>query len=488
MFRLLGPHVNSGDPRVVTTWKPPAAVVLNPDPEKWAQVPQAVPQTRFVWRLAPKHQPDFNQPLDPVAEARRWMTEALPSVLSIHAGYWQGLDQVDVSSEQAMARYTSFEVERVRLLASYSARAGVGGFATGAPHQLGWWRIFLPALQAARDYAGVLLLHECAWPKLGNDEILELRHRRIYRGDASCGWGGVPIRSQVPLIISRCGLDGAVSRLGWVQGWQGVVASEEYLRQLYKYSQELEQDEYCLGACIYCVSDTPQDQDEEWRSYNIWPAVAKFIAQRAKPLYRTTGERARGVDVSDWRGQPNWRQVAQNGIAFALLRATVGTRQDGEWLRNVREAQANNLVVLPWHYQTPDSAVADQVRAHLRVIGSEWPLTWTDVETTKGVPLTDRKVREFVDRVRQAGLKIGMYSSAHMINRCHIGSWAAKIPRWWADWNPRSHGKPRLPAGWTAGWDFQQTTSKGTVPGIKPPTDLDIFNGSAAELMAWCKR
>jgi len=484
MFRLLGPHVNSGDPGVVMKWKPPVVLVLNPAPEQWAHTAPATPQTRFVWRLVYKNPPDFNRPIDPVTEARRWMAAALPSIPRIAGGFWQGLDEVAIESQQAMGRYAAFEAERVRLLAMFSARAGVGAFAAGSPSELGWWWSFLPAVQAARDNDGVLLLHEYSWPRLGDDEGQELRHRKVYGGDTSCGWKGLPAQCQVPLIISRCGLDGRAAHPSQVRGWQGAVTNQEYLRQLAEYSQQLERDEYCLGACIYCLSDKPQ---EEERSYNIWPDVAEAIAQHAIPLYRATRERARGVDVSDWRGQPDWKRVAENGISFALVRASVGTHQDRQWLWNVREAQKANLVVLPWHYQTSDHPVSDQVRAHLRIIGSGWPMTWTDVETTKGVPLTDRGVREFVDRVRQAGLKIGMYSSAHMVRRCGVGSWAAKLPRWWADWNPRSLGKPRIPAGWAPGWDFQQTTSKGTVPGIKPFTDLDIFNGTTADLIAWCK-
>ena len=483
MFGLLGPHVNSGDPQTVATWKPPAVVVLDPTPDKWARTAPATPQTRFVWRLVPKTQPDFNKPIDPVAEAARWMAAVLLSVQRIAGGYWQGYNEVAIESQQAMGRYAAFEIERVRLLSLFSARAGVGAFATGTPDPLSWWWPFVPALQAARDYGGVLLLHEYAWPHLGNDEGRELRHRKVYGGDPSCGWEGLPKQCQIPLIISECGLDGRAAQPSRVQGWQGVVTQEWYLRQLAEYSQELEQDQYCLGACIYCLSDKPA---EEERTYNIWPEVAEAIAQKATPLYRATGERARGVDVSDWRGQPDWKRAADSGIAFALVRASVGIHQDREWVRNVREAQAAKLVVLPWHYQTPDHPVVDQVRAHLKIIGREWPMTWTDVETTYGVPLKDRAIREFIDRVRQTGLKIGLYSSAHMVRTCGVGAWAARIPRWWADWNPRYIGRPRVPAGWSPGWDFQQTTSKGTVPGIKPPTDLDIFRGTAADLIAWC--
>ena len=484
MFRLLGPHVNSGDPETVVQWKPPVALVLNPDPERWARTAPATPQTKFVWRPLLRNQPDFNKPIDPVAEAARWIAAVLPSVKRIAGGYWQGYNEVVIESPQAMGRYAAFETERVRMLSLVSAQAGVGAFATGAPGQLSWLSPFVPALQAARDYGGVLLLHQYAWPPLSNDEGRELRHRKIYGGDTSCGWEGLPKQCQVPLIISECGLDGRAAQPGQVQGWQGAVTKEEYLQQLDDYSQELELDEYCLGACIYCLSDKPTEAE---RTYNIWPEVAEAIAQEAMPLYRATGERARGVDVSDWRAQPDWKLAAEHGISFALVRASVGVHQDREWVRNVREAQAAKLVVLPWHYQTPDHPVVEQVRAHLKIIGKKWPMTWTDVETTYGVPLKDRAVREFVDRVRQAGLKIGLYSSAHMVRKNGIGTWAARIPRWWADWNPRYVGKPRVPVGWSSGWDFQQTTSKGMVPGIKPPTDLDIFSGTAADLEAWCK-
>ncbi|MBN1137140.1 MAG: glycoside hydrolase family 25 protein [Anaerolineae bacterium] len=483
MFRLLGPHVNSGDPDLVARWKPPVVVVLDPNPEKWARMAPAMPQTRFVWRPVCKDPPDFNQPIDPEAEARRWMADTLPLVQRIAGGFWQGLNEVEIGSQQAMGRYATFEVERVRLLTAFNARAGVGGFAAGTPGQLSWWGPFLLALQAAQDNGGVLLLHEYTWPRLGNDEFQELRHRKIYGGDSSRGWEGLPAQCQAPLIISQCGLDVRIENTTRAQGWQGVVTKEEYLRQLAEYSQELERDEYCLGGCIYCLSDEPL---EEERTYNIWPDVAETIIQTATPLYRVTSERARGVDVSEWRSAPDWRRAAENGTVFALVRASIGTRPDKQWPRNAREAQAANLVVLPWHYQTPGDDVADQVQAHLQAIGSGWPITWTDVEITKGVPLTDQAVQEFVDRVAQAGQRIGIYSSAYMIRRCGVGSWAASLPRWWADWNPRNLGKPQLPVGWPPGWDFQQITAKGTVPGINPPTDLDIFGGTAAELTAWC--
>jgi len=188
-------------------WKPPVVLVLNPAPERWARTAPAMPQTRCVWRLVYKDPPDFNQTIDPVVEARRWMAAALPSVQRIAGGFWQGLNEVTIESQQAMGRYAAFEVERVRLLMMFSARAGVGAFAAGIPGELGWWWSFLPALQAARDNGGVLLLHEYSWPRLGNDEGRELRHRKVYGGDASCGWKGLPAQYQAPLVISQCGLD-----------------------------------------------------------------------------------------------------------------------------------------------------------------------------------------------------------------------------------------------------------------------------------------
>ena len=76
-------------------------------------------------------------------------------------------------------------------------------------------------------------------------------------------------------------------------------------------------------------------------------------------------------------------------------------------------------------------------------------------------------------------------------------------PRYGIDWNtvlfwtaqwfytPNPNGTPSMPPGRTAGWTFWQYTDQGNGPlyGVSRPTacDLDVFNGTPAQLRDWLK-
>jgi hypothetical protein len=289
-YSLLGAHLNStvsGLPETIKKWKPPLLVLLDHS-DIWHGVKAESPNTIFVGRLFMDPEPDFNNSaLNPIQAARDICDKIMPWAERMGQTYdfWQGVNEPVINSPEAMRRYATFETERVRVMNSQGFRVVVGSFSVGNP-QLPYWRDFLPALEAAHQYQGALALHEYAWPTLDRDwPWYLLRHRKVYGGEPDHNWEGFPepLKS-LPLLITECGLDGHIEQGSPPRGWQALYESDpaEYLRQLDWYDTELLQDPYLVGAAIYCLA-TP---DSRWKSYDIWPGLAKTMAQAATPVYR----------------------------------------------------------------------------------------------------------------------------------------------------------------------------------------------------------
>ena len=77
--------------------------------------------------------------------------------------YWEGHNEPVWSTEEEMSWYAEFEIERMRLMAEEGLKCVIGNFATGWP-DLALWPAFLPALEVAKQYQGILGLHEYSCP------------------------------------------------------------------------------------------------------------------------------------------------------------------------------------------------------------------------------------------------------------------------------------------------------------------------------------
>jgi hypothetical protein len=291
-YRLLGAHVNTtvgGLPETIKEWKPPLVVLLDHS-EVWHAVKAASPNSIFVGRIFQEFEPDFSDPaLNPIQAAREHCDKILPWAERMGPTYdfWQGVNEPIISSVEAMQRYADFEAERARIMDGHDFRVVVGSFSVGNP-ELAYWRSFLPALEAALQYKGALALHQYAWPSLEHEgPWYLLRHRKVYDGEPEHGWAGLPWHLKVlPVLITECGLDGLIELGHPPRGWKVLYREDpdRYLQQLAWFDAELQKDPYVVGAAIYCCSVA----DWTWSSYDIWPEVAKALAEQATPVYRLT--------------------------------------------------------------------------------------------------------------------------------------------------------------------------------------------------------
>ncbi|MEA3342216.1 MAG: GH25 family lysozyme [Chloroflexota bacterium] len=195
-----------------------------------------------------------------------------------------------------------------------------------------------------------------------------------------------------------------------------------------------------------------------------------------------------GIDVSRWQGEINWEMVAAAGYRFAVIRATIGNYYtDPRFYENWNGARGAGLLVSAYHVATPEHSAGSQIDRLFDVLGerkADLPLV-LDVELSREISPTGITacVRDCVQKVeRQDDRKPIIYTAGWFWNHQVLESpgWS-EHDLWVAHYGVSA---PTLPTGWDE-WQFWQHSDKGRVPGIAAETDLNQFNGSYDDLLAY---
>lgn len=232
-----------------------------------ATAKQVSPDTLIVGRIFLAQQPvDGN----PVTRAQEWWTQCGPIILQYPAvDYWEGYNEVDVSTVAKIQWYAQFEAERVRILASNGRKACIANFSLGTPdvQDPQAWPAFYPAIDAALANGGILGLHEYGTPmqqyfdfETGEGWLCG-RYRKVYRQFL------IPDGREIPLVITETGVDNEHP-----VGWKNWFTEEEYLSQLMWYDGLLKADDYVLGAHIFAV------EIPGWFDFDIAPIIPELTA------------------------------------------------------------------------------------------------------------------------------------------------------------------------------------------------------------------
>jgi hypothetical protein len=245
----------------------------------------ASPRTLIVGRMSTGAQDFVGSPEE---AAQRFVEEQLPQyLLNPAVDYWEGWNEPDPNMDN-MAWFARFEQERVRLLASHGLRAAIGGFPTGVP-EIEEFALFLPAVETAIEYRGILTLHEYGAPDMTflygtalpgytahpDRGALTFRYRWFY------GELLEPAGLVIPLVISEAGIDGILGNrpgpggLGWSyfqeywveQGW-GSDGIEAFINQLAWYDAGVRQDGYVIGFTVFTAGGFGY-----WEKYDINPIL-----------------------------------------------------------------------------------------------------------------------------------------------------------------------------------------------------------------------
>jgi uncharacterized protein (TIGR03382 family) len=200
------------------------------------------------------------------------------------------------------------------------------------------------------------------------------------------------------------------------------------------------------------------------------------------------GPTVRGIDVSKWQGSIDWGAVASSGIEFAFIRISDGQNYIDQRF-NENWAGAKNAGILRGAYQffrpgQDPIAQADLFLDRMGNLNADDLNPVIDVEDTDGQPpsVVADKVGKWIDRVEAAtGRKPIIYTGKYFWQDSVRSDDFSDYPLWIAQWGPLC---PDLPDAWSH-WAFFQTSATGRVPGISGDVDLDLFNGSYDDLLAF---
>ncbi len=262
--------------------KPPAIKAMD-DLGFLNEVKELSPTTVTVARFSEESQPMEG---DPAQTARDFVARHLEQYLANPAvDYWEGYNEPGINGN--MAWYAAFEAERARVMAEHGLKVAVGAFSTGVP-EYDDFIAFLPAIQAAKRYNGILTLHEYDAPTMDRSVgaglpgkpnhadrgALVLRYRWWYRDIL------IPRGLTIPLVISEAGIDGAgISghpgpdkgkgwrdfRSYWREQGLGDDSIRVYTNQIAWYDTMVQEDSYVIGFTLF----TAGVMNDQWKTYDI---------------------------------------------------------------------------------------------------------------------------------------------------------------------------------------------------------------------------
>jgi lysozyme len=202
-------------------------------------------------------------------------------------------------------------------------------------------------------------------------------------------------------------------------------------------------------------------------------------------------ERVRGVDVSYYQPNVDWRAARAAGVQFAFARVADGARfVDPAFGDHWAGMKAAGVLRGSYQFFRPAQDPAAQAAVFLAEIQARGGLgrgdlpPALDIEVTDDVPAATLRARAkvWLARVEAAtGRTPIIYTSP--------GFWAdlegdeafSRYTLWLAHWQTAC---PTLPGSWDR-WRFWQDATDRTVAGIDAPVDTDWFDGTRAELEAF---
>lgn len=188
-----------------------------------------------------------------------------------------------------------------------------------------------------------------------------------------------------------------------------------------------------------------------------------------------------GIDVSYHQGTIDWKAVAQSGIKFAIIRAGYGkSNVDKKFIENIVGAHTAGLKIgIYWFIYALDEEDAirnaDFCAKTLELykdiitmkVSADWEYDSDNYSIKHGVKQTvesrTRIVKAFLERLKSKGYEVCNYANPDYL-KGKFGDLSA-YPLWLARY--------AVSMGDYQPWMWQHS-SKGTVPGVKGPCDLNI--------------
>lgn len=186
----------------------------------------------------------------------------------------------------------------------------------------------------------------------------------------------------------------------------------------------------------------------------------------------------KGIDVSEWQGNINFKKVKEDGIEIVYIRAGQGfSYEDEKFERNYKEAKKYGLKVGAYHYVT--ARTEDEARRQAKFFVSLVSGKQIDAKLAMDFEYFPNLSKSEINKVSIAFLKeveqlsgkeAIVYSDAYNADNTFEGE-VTKYPLWIAQYEVE---KPQNNGNWKY-WEGFQYTDRGKVSGIEGDVDRDEF-------------
>lgn len=192
----------------------------------------------------------------------------------------------------------------------------------------------------------------------------------------------------------------------------------------------------------------------------------------------------KGIDVSEWQGNINWKAVKNDGIDFAFIRLGYNTKKlDKYYQQNMRNADAVGIPVGVYYYSkavNEDEALRDAqfVIENMKGYKVSYPVA-IDLEDSKQESLSKQQIgkiiRAFADEIQAAGYTPMIYTNENWYLN-HI-DWSSldDVERWVANYSVRQN--PNIPR------NVWQCCCTGRVAGINVNVDINFGYKNYAKII-----
>lgn len=191
----------------------------------------------------------------------------------------------------------------------------------------------------------------------------------------------------------------------------------------------------------------------------------------------------KGIDVSSYQGEINWKTVDDYGMGFAILRITEKSNaRDSQFENNYAGCIQHGIPVGVYKYSYALTVAEIQQEAEKVVDVLDGRLldfpVWLDLEWSEQRALSESAlttlIKTFWSVITTAGYKFGIYCNMDWYNNVIPDSLKDKYDFWIARYPANDDGwlQERLRPDFGAGWQY---SSKAKIPGISGYVDRDVF-------------
>ena len=198
----------------------------------------------------------------------------------------------------------------------------------------------------------------------------------------------------------------------------------------------------------------------------------------------------RGVDVSEYQGEVDWDKIKEQGISFAFVKATEGSKgKDSYFNKNFQKLKNMDVLLGIYHFFSLESTGEEQAKNYIDTVGvtkndDSLLIPIVDIEYysdyKKEEPIKDwikKELKVLLDKLESTyRVKPMIYTTMEFYNDYLDGEFLD-----YDIWIRNILTKPNLE---NRTWKFWQYTGRGRLEGYSGEEkfiDLNVFNGSKEE-------